>query len=338
MGWDAWTAGALLTLSILFAGAVGSEYWLQVFHLVGIYSVVAILNNVLLGDAGQVSFGQGAVLGVGAYGTAVALSLWGVPFAVAALVGILCGALLGALFALPALRVEGYYLGFVTLAAAVAFSDAIHMFPGITGGIRGIAAPVPSLRQPVFMSLTLLSLLVLLLGLAAVVLHARLRKIDLGRQMIVAKTSPEAAATLGISAGRVRALSFIISGAVTGLAGALYVPLLGYVGTDAFELDLSIFFFFVVIAGGVGYASGSVVGVALLHIVPQVLLASYVEYRLLIYGATTFLIMLLMPDGVVGTAAKVFTGRPREGRADDVVGSLQRLLQNDDAKVGGVRS
>lgn len=305
LGWDAWTSIALIVGSITIAGAMGSSYWTRVFMITGILVIATVWNNVLMGDAGMISFGQAAVMGAGAYGTAIAITRWDVPFVLALVVGIACGAAVGAIFAIPAQKVESYYLGFVTLAAGLAFEPLVRELSWITGGIRGINVMLPSLKDPMFASLTPLALIIAAFGVFAVVAQVRLRRSPLGRQMLVAKTSPEAAVTLGVNPGRMRAIAFILTGAMTGLAGGLYVTLVGYVGADAFDLDLSFLFFFAVIAGGTGYALGSVLGIGLLYIIPNVLFASLVQYRLLAYGVAIFLIMLLIPDGIVGRLVSI---------------------------------
>jgi len=283
--------------------------------ITGILVIATVWNNVLMGDAGMISFGQAAVMGAGAYGTAIAITRWDTPFVLALGVGVLCGAAVGAIFAIPAQKVESYYLGFVTLAAGLAFEPLVRELSWITGGVRGINLMLPSLKIPLFQSLTPLALIIAAFGVFAVVAQVRLKRSSLGRQMLVAKTSPEAAMTLGVNPGKMRAVAFILTGAMTGLAGGLYAILVGYVGADAFDMDLSFLFFFAVIAGGTGYALGSVLGIGLLYIVPNVLFASLVEYRLLAYGVVIFLIMLLIPDGIVGRLVSI--GRFLRGHRDD---------------------
>lgn len=329
LGWDAWSAIALIGGSIGVAAAIGSPYWMRVFMITALLAIATIWNNVLMGDAGQISFGQAAVMGAGAYGTAIAMNAWNVPFVFAILAGVLFGAAVGGLFAIPAQRVESYYLGFVTLAAGLAFEPLIRQMSWITGGIRGINATVPSLKVPFAGALTPLAVIIAFVAIGAVVAQVRLRRSSLGKQMLIAKTSPEAAVTMGINPGRVRALAFIMTGAMTGLAGALYVPVVGYVGADAFNMDLSFLFFFAVIAGGTGYALGSVLGIALLYIVPNVLFASFVQYRLLAYGLVIFLIMMIMPDGLVGrvvSIARFFRGKRTGQQQSNVGADLKKIL------------
>ena len=119
--------------------------------------------------------------------------------------------------------------------------------------------------------------------------------------MRVAAVSPEAALTLGFSPGHVRSAAFVIAAFGTGLAGILYVPVVGFLSPSAFHVELSIFFFFSVIVGGRGRLLGPILGVWILYLVPNVLLVDLVNYRLIGYGLVALAIMLLFPDGLVGT-------------------------------------
>src|SRR3954464_5269091 len=104
-------AGLTLVVgSICIPALIGSAYWSYNFRLVNLFVTVAVLQNMLLSDAGQVSFGQGAVFGLAAFATGIVSGMWGYPYAVGFVAGVAAAALLGLIFALPALRVQGYYL------------------------------------------------------------------------------------------------------------------------------------------------------------------------------------------------------------------------------------
>ena len=292
---------AAIVASVVIPALTGNQYWSHTFQLVNLFIVVAVLQNMLLADAGQVSFGQGAVFGAAAYTVGIASTLHGATLPVAALFGLLAALALGSLFALPALRVQGYYLGFVTLSVAMVFPELLVAFNDYTNGVNGISRAVPDLHVPIVAGLTPLSLLVIGLTCATLVGHAALRRTRLGRQMRVAAVSPEAALTLGFSPGHVRSAAFVIAAFGTGLAGILYVPVVGFLSPSAFHVELSIFFFFSVIVGGRGRLLGPILGVWILHLVPNVLLVDLVNYRLIGYGLVALAIMLLFPDGLVGT-------------------------------------
>jgi branched-chain amino acid transport system permease protein len=157
------------------------------------------------------------------------------------------------------------------------------------------------------------------LATISLLFHAWFRTTALGRTMRVAAVSPEAAITLGASPGQLRFIAFTIAAVGTGFAGVLYAVSIAFVSPYAFRVDLSIFFFFSVIVGGSGRLIGPVVGTAILYLVPNALLADLASYRLLAYGAVALIIMLLFPDGVVGTierALRRYRGRTRVSGID----------------------
>src|ERR1700761_924146 len=114
---------ALCAIAILVAELLNNPYWTHSFQLVTVLATVAFFQNFLLCDAGQSSFGQGALFGASAYAGAILSGMHGVPYWIAAPCGVVAALLLGLWFAIPALRVQGYYLGFVTFAAALVFPD-----------------------------------------------------------------------------------------------------------------------------------------------------------------------------------------------------------------------
>ena len=292
---------ALVIGSVVVPALLGNPYWTHNFTIVSLFITVAVLQNLLLSDAGQVSFGQGAIFGAAAYTTGIVSGLWGYPLAVGFLCGLGAAITIGLLFAAPALRVQGFYLGFVTLSAALVFPEMLVAFSDVTNGINGIALRVPALTTVLFAGLSWISILAVALAVLSLLFHAWFRSTALGRTMRVAAVSPEAALTLGASPGQLRFIAFTIAAIGTGIAGLLYGVSIGFVSPYAFRVDLSIFFFFAVIVGGSGRLIGPVVGTAILYLVPNALLADLASYRLLAYGAVALLIMLLFPDGVVGT-------------------------------------
>ncbi len=315
---------ACVVVSILVPALLGSAYWTHNFLVVNLFVTVAVLQNMLLSDAGQVSFGQGAVFGLSAFTVGVVAGLWGYSYGVGFLAGVGMAVVLGLLFALPALRVQGYYLGFVTLSAAVVFPELVVAFNDLTNGINGIPRAVPSLTAPIGLGLSWIALMVMALASAALLFHATLRNMKLGRQMRVAAVSPEAAMTLGMNPGLLRFTAFTMSAIGTGLAGALYVPVLGFVSPYAFRVDLSIFFFFSVIVGGNGQVLGPLIGAWILYLVPNALLADLATYRLLGYGIVALVIMLALPDGVIGSIEALRRSRRLQTRIPDI--GVDRVL------------
>src|SRR4029453_13071146 len=167
---------ATIIASIALPAMTGNQYWSHTFHLVNLYIVVAVLQNMLLADAGQVSFGQGAVFGAAAYTVGLAATLHAVPVALAMLLGLAAALVLGGLFALPALRVQGYYLGFVTLAVAMVFPELLVSFNDYTNGINGISLALPAFNAPLLWGLSPIALLVIALTCSTLAAHVLLRR------------------------------------------------------------------------------------------------------------------------------------------------------------------
>jgi branched-chain amino acid transport system permease protein len=294
--------GAVLVCATMIGADLGGNpYWMQIFRLLGIYLSVSIFSNFLYVDAGQTSFGQGAVLGAGAYMAAILTGLHGVAYPIAAAFGVLAAMVAGLLCALPALRVQQYYLGFVTFGVALVFPQILVAFPDQTQGINGIPIPFPKFSHLAVGGISVLTIMIAATCCTALALHAWIRRTAYGRALRVAAVSPEAAQALGISPGWMRFTAFMIASAGTGVAAAFFCPVVEFAGPTAFDLDLSMLFFFAIIVGGRGHLLGPVLGIALLFLVPNVFLANIVKYRLMIYGGIALGTMLVMPNGLVGT-------------------------------------
>ncbi len=291
----------IIFVATLYPVIIGSIYWTQIILLASLYLIAAVGLNILRSEANQISFGHGAVFGAAAYATAIAAGPGEKPFVLSAVIGFFAGLAVGILLGLPSLRVQGYYLGFVTLAGAMAFPELLFVFQDQTQAITGISVPVVGLADMAFWKFSWLTLIILALTCFSVVLYAVIRSSRLGRQMRVVGASPEAAVTLGLQPGRLRLIAFAIASAITAMAGVLYVPLIQYVAPGSFGIELSVLLYFVVVIGGPGTPLGPLVGVALLYVLPNAVLADVGEYRLLIYGCIAFIVMFLLPEGVVGS-------------------------------------
>ncbi|NDH53924.1 MAG: ATP-binding cassette domain-containing protein [Betaproteobacteria bacterium] len=325
-------ACALVVLSGCLPDWLRDDYWSHSFQLVNLFIAVAACQNLLMHDAGQSSFGQGAIFGVAAYGAAIATHSAGLPYGVGVLIGVVCAVVAGFLYALPALRVQGYYLGFVTLSAATVFPEMLVALNKYTNGVNGISISFSSWHERVVLGLSPITLLVTLLACAALAAHVLIRRTVLGRRLHVAAISPEAAQSLGVSPGLMRFTAFLLVAVGTGLAGTLYAPVVGFISPVAFHLDTSILFFLAVIVGGRGHIMGPVVGVWVLYLLPNILLAELNQYRLLAYGIAALLFMLAMPDGIIGTYER-WRGKRRTSEPELQLG-LDALLDVARAHTG----
>src|SRR5262249_38622415 len=154
--------------------------------------IASICQNLLLEDAGQTAFGMGAIFGVAGYAASIATSMHGINYGVAIVLGLIAAFLGGILFALPALRVQHFYLGFVTLSAAVVLPELAMAFNQYTNGIIGISLNFDALhKRSILGMISPLALIVVLVTIATLIAHALIHRSLLGRQMRVAAESPE---------------------------------------------------------------------------------------------------------------------------------------------------
>jgi len=311
-----WIGVALIAITGFGPSILGNSYWVHTFQLVNIYIAAAIFQNFLFVDAGQKSFGQGVILGLGAYVTAIFFGLHQYPFLLAALIGLAAATAGGLLFAFPALRVQYFHLGFVTLSAAIVFPQLLMSLDRWTNGINGISVSLPALHEEWFLGLSPLTVLVALYPMLALFIHYAIRRSRLGRQMRVAAISPEAARSLGIKPGVMRFIAFVIAAVGTGVCGILYLPAVSFVSPQGFNVELSFVFFFAVVVGGRGQMLGPIIGIWIVFILPNIALAQFVEYRLLIYGVLTLATVMLFPDGIVGSIERWRVRRGIAGRGE----------------------
>lgn len=293
-----------LVLPLLFQGFV-------IFQLteVMIYGLAILGLNLLTGFNGQFSLGHGAFYGLGAYVTAIMMQRWGVPYYwTLPAAGGICF-IVGFLFGLPALRLQGLYLALATFALAVALPQILkfHALEGWTGGVQGISVNQPDAPSwaPVnadqwLYYFTLATVLVMFAG------AANLTKSRTGRAIMAIRDHPLAAAAMGINLPLYKTLTFGVSALFTGIAGALGALAVQFVAPDSFNLFLSISFLVGLILGGMGSLPGCLFGGLFVLYVPD--LAQQVSRGLAgaVYGVIMLLIIFVMPSGAAGFTRLVF--------------------------------
>jgi len=298
----------LLALALVFASAFvftcyANSYYVFVMATLALTAIAGIGLNILLGLAGQVSFGHVGFYAIGAYTVAILavslkLSVWAaLPVAVA------LSGLVGALLALPALRVKGPYLAMVTIAFGFVVENGASEWKTLTGGQNGImGVPQP---QAFGAALGERGVALLAIALCALLLVGfwRLSRSAWGSAMRAVKDSEVAAESVGLNPVAIKALAFALSAACAGLAGGLFASLSGFVTPSTFAFLQSILFVLVVVVGGAGTLSGPLVGAAIVVMLPEAL-AGLAEYRLLFFGALMLLVLWLAPEGIVGEVHK----------------------------------
>jgi branched-chain amino acid transport system ATP-binding protein len=301
---------AVAFISVFAFTVYANSYYVFIMATLALTAIAGIGLNILLGLAGQVSFGHVGFYAIGAYTVAILTTAAKLDFWLALPLAIALSALIGGLLALPALRVKGPYLAMVTIAFGFVVENGAAEWRGLTGGQNGIMS-VPTVKA-FGASFGERGVALLAIAFCALLVFAfwRLSRSAWGSAMRAVKDSEVAAESVGLNPVAIKALAFALSAACAGLAGALFAPLSGFVTPSTFAFLQSILFVLVVIVGGAGTVSGPLVGAAIVVLLPE-LLSGLAEYRLLFFGALMLGVLWLAPEGIVGEVQRWFRRRSK---------------------------
>ena len=267
-----------------------------------IFALVATALMVLVGLTGQVSLGHAGFLAAGAYTTAVLVGL-GWPFLLALLLAIVVSGLLGLVIGLPALRLEGPYLAIATLGFGLAIQQVLNNW-SFVGASSGTLADRPEFLGINFYQDRPFYFFVLVIAVVVIWMMFNLKRSHIGRAFQAVRDAELAAQMSGVNLAYSKTLAFVISAAVTGLAGGLYGALLGYITPESFNLILSVKFLLMIVVGGLGFLPGAIIGAGFVTGL-EVWLSAQANRSQLIFGAVVILIMLLEPSGLYGRWRKI---------------------------------
>ena len=309
-----WYSALLLVL--LAAPWLVPEYWLAQLTFVLIYAIAGLGLMLLAGFTGLFSLGHAAFLGVGAYTQAV-LTNAGLPFPLALACAAGLSAAVGVVVGLPALRVKGIYLGIATLSFGFIVEEVLARWESITGGNAGI-----HIKKPDFFGWTLESgeafyFLCLILAILATLGILNLLRAPTGRAFVAIRDSEISAQSMGIHLARYKTLSFALSAALAGVAGALYAHKLQFISPDQFNILQSIDLLLMIVIGGLGSVHGAFLGAIFLITMPQAI-AMIKDYlppiigqapglQGVVYGAVLIAFVLFEPMGLYGRWLKIRT-------------------------------
>ncbi len=310
--------GLLVGLALLMAAPLGQgNYVIYILCSWLIFAIAAMGLNLTLGYAGQISLAQAAFMSIGAYTTAI-LTLAGWPWILAMLVAVVLCLAIGLALGFPALRVQGHFLAFVTLAFNTLVFLVTRNEDWLTGGSYGLSGmPRPTFwffdtsKQLPFYYFTVIVFLV-----AAALMWGIVRS-PWGRAFKALRENPVRAESLGLDTRTITLLAFAIGSAYGGLAGAMVTPLVQFIEPGSFAVGHSLRILLMVVVGGAGFFFGPVLGAAVVILLPEVM--RFTEgYDLMIYAAAVIVLMVFCPSGLIGLARRVRDQfRPRtEVRAD----------------------
>jgi len=301
---------ALLVANAAFVGAFGAglampPYLLQVICLAGINITLAVSLNLINGFTGQFSLGHAGFMAIGAYASAFFTVTFGdriravlamlPPFAqdgavllIALTIGAVLAAIAGFFVGVPSLRLRGDYLAIVTLGFGEIIRVLILNIDAV-GGARGYSG-IPKIANFFW--------IYLFAGLTILVVH-RIVHSSFGRTLVAIREDEIAAEAMGVHTTRAKVISFIVSSAMAGVAGGLFGHYLMYIHTNSFTFLRSFEIIIMIVIGGLGSISGSILG-AVLFITLTEGLRQFAQYRMVLFSLLLILLMIIRPQGILG--------------------------------------
>ncbi|MFQ6066918.1 MAG: branched-chain amino acid ABC transporter permease [bacterium] len=287
-------AGVMLTLPL----GLGNSYYLNVLVFVGIYSLITIGLSLLMGYAGQISLGQAAFFGLGAYTSGVFSAKFGISPWLALLIAIFVTGGIAFLIGAPALKLKGHYLAMATLAFGEIVFIVFNQESSYTGGPSGFGQ-IPRFRLGNFLLRTDIHYYYLVWILVIVVLLVSLNVIHsrVGRALRSIHGGELAANIMGVNTARYKIQVFVLSAVYASLAGSLYAHFITFLNPTPFGFHFSVAAVTMVVVGGMASVWGAMIGAALLTLLPEYLRVFH-DYDILIYGSTLLVIMIFLPQGL----------------------------------------
>ena len=289
---------AALVLSAL-AFVLGS-YQTDVYRKLLLWITLALSYNFLFGIAGQVAFSHFTFYGIGAYAIVILLFQVGLPLPLAVLAGIALCVVLALVVAIPATRLEGFYLALATLAFAQLFIVVLNEGGKVTGAAGGLT----NYRLPDIFGVRVTgpwyTVVIVLLMLGTLAALWRLDRSWFGRACRAVRDDPAAAQAMGVNVARTKIIAYTVTSAMAGVAGMVYAFVDNTVNPPIFGLENAFLLLFMVIVGGSGRHAGAIIGAVLLYLMPFVLSPLIGHHHALVFGVFMVAVVLFQPKGLIG--------------------------------------
>lgn len=297
----------VLALFIILPLVIRSNYLLGILIITGLYTIVVTGLGILMGYAGQVSFGHAAFFGLGGYAVAVLTTACHWPTVPALLAALALPGLVAALIGRPTLKLKELYLALATLTFGILVHILFNEGREITGGPSGLTG-IPYLnlgglvfdRDWKFYYLVWITVLLVSLGVKNLI-HSRV-----GRALRAIRESEHAAETSGIDTAGLKLQAFVFSAVLAGLAGGLYAFYVTFISPSPFGFHTSVQFVLMAVVGGLGTFWGPLLGAAVVvalgevlrWAVPLLIPGAGGEYQIIFYGVILVLVMVFRPEGL----------------------------------------
>jgi branched-chain amino acid transport system permease protein len=276
---------------------MGNPFYLHLAILICL-NVVIVGGLSLLSRTGQLSFCHAAFVGMGAYGSALAVTMFGLPFPVAAAIGTALAA--GVAFVLGAviLRLRGVYFVLVTYAFGELFRLMLLEGSSITGGANGIAGiPAAGILGFELASRSAFYVLAVVLACLSILFHVVLFRTPRGHAMTAVGENPSLAEASGLSVRNLQLFAFTIGSGLAGAAGACLAHYVGYISPESFSTHVSVGIIVMLVVGGRNLVLGPLIGALIMTPLPE-LFRGAVQTQNIFYGVTVILILRFLPQGL----------------------------------------
>jgi branched-chain amino acid transport system permease protein len=280
----------LVIVNALIDARIINAYYRSILYGIGINMILGVSLNLIIGLSGQLSLGHGGFMSIGAYSAAIVLrsnpNLIGLGLGI--LIGMLISLFVSYLVAVPTLRLKGDYLAIATLGVGEIIRIVILNLT-ITNGASGIS----NIRN--LMSFPLMFVMVTL----AIVLTLHFKYSKFGRAALSVKADELASEAMGVNVTQVKVLAFMCGALLAAVAGSLYATTYYVVKPETFGIDMSISILIIVVLGGMGSLSGSLLAAIFVGVV-NMFLQSFGQVRMLVYAIILILVMIFRPEGLLG--------------------------------------
>lgn len=292
ISWVLTIVGIFLLLQLSVATGIISPVYQQILITIFIEIILAVGLNLIVGFSGQLALGHAGFMAIGAYATGImtkeipGLGGW----LLSALVGILIAGLVAFLVGYPTLRLKGDYLAIATLGVGEIIRVAILNMPDLTNGAAGLSG-IPIRLMDWRLAYFLMVLVVLVI--------ANYVNSSQGRATIAVREDEIATSSLGLNTTRLKVQAFVIGAMTAAVAGSVHASYLGVINPGQFNFDRSIDILIVVVLGGIGSLTGSVIAAIVLGII-NLYLQQFGAWRMIIYALILIFIMIFKPSGLLG--------------------------------------
>ena len=294
----------LIVVFVIILPLFLNDYYRDIMTLTGMYVVLALGLNIVVGQAGLLNLGYVAFYAIGAYTYAILSTTFGFPFWLGLVAGGSVAAAFAFLLGMPTLRLRGDYFAIVTLGLGEITRIILNNWDSMTGGPNGIS----KIGRPVIAgyelhtTLDFYYLIIVIVIITIFTMH-RLIASRIGRAWVAIREDEVAAEAMGVNTYRMKLLAFVLGSAWAGIVGVFFSAKMAFVSPESFTFFESVMILCMVVLGGMGSIPGIILGALLLITIPEIF-RDFQDYRMLAFGIALVLMMVFRPQGLLGAVKK----------------------------------